>query len=304
MQIIRGLHNLTQHKDRAVTIGNFDGVHIAHQKIIIQLVEKSKLMGLSAVLVSFLPTPKNFFGHERTSLSSFRQKHQLLTNLGLDEHLLIRFNTGFHRLSAKDFVQQILVAKLGMKYCLVGDDFHFGRGRQGDFTLLNRLSKKHGFIVENTQSVLCNQRRVSSSAIRKLLAEGRMGDSAQMLGREFSIWGRVIRGQQKGKTIGFPTLNISIKQNISPVLGVFSVQVEIGKMHYYGVCNVGTRPTVGGKKILLEVFLFNFGKTVYGQCVKVVFKHKIRDEQKFASLDRLKSQIQKDVKSAQHYFYD
>ncbi len=302
MQLIRGLHNLKKQAGSVVTIGNFDGVHVGHEKIISRLVESAKVLGLPSVLISFAPTPQCFFGREQATLSNFKEKHRLLARLGVDEHLLIRFNQDFSELKAKDFIQQVLLDKLNMKHCLIGDDFRFGRGRQGDLKLLQNLSSANDFSVENTQSVLCNDCRASSSEIRTLLTQGDLGDAAQMLGREFSINGKIIHGQKKGRTIGFPTINIPIKRKISPVLGVFATMVEIDGVVYQGVCNIGNRPTVNGTKTLLEVFLFDFDRDVYGLEAKVVFKHKIREEEKFDNFEALKQQISLDTQQAKAYF--
>ena len=302
MQLIRGLHNLKKHSGSVVTIGNFDGVHVGHKKIISRLVETAKALNLPSVLISFAPTPQCFFGREQATLSNFKEKHQLLSRLGVDKHLLIYFNQSFSELEAKDFIQQVLLDKLNMKHCLIGDDFRFGRGRQGDLKLLQSLSSTNDFSVENTQSVLCNDCRASSSEIRTLLTQGDLGDAAQMLGREFSINGKIIHGQKKGRTIGFPTINIPIKRKISPVLGVFATTVEIDGVVYQGVCNIGNRPTVNGTKILLEVFLFDFDRDAYGLEAKVIFKHKIRDEEKFDNFEALKQQIELDTQQAKAYF--
>jgi len=302
MQLIRGLHNLKEHSGSVVTIGNFDGVHVGHEKIISRLTASAKKLGLPSVLISFAPTPQCFFGREQATLSNFKEKHCLLSQLGVDAHLLIHFNQAFSELEAKDFIQQVLLDKLNMKHCLIGDDFHFGKNRQGDLALLQSLSKANGFSVENTQSVLCNDCRASSSEIRTLLSQGSLDEAAQMLGREFSISGKVIHGQQKGRTIGFPTINIPIKRKISPVLGVFATTVEINGVIFQGVCNIGNRPTINGTKTLLEVFLFDFDRDVYGLEAKVVFKHKIRDEEKFDSFETLKQQIELDTQQAKAYF--
>ncbi len=302
MQLIRGLHNLKKHSGSVVTIGNFDGVHVGHEKIILRLVESAKALGLPSVLVSFSPTPQCFFGREQATLSNFKEKHRLLARLGVDKHLLIYFNQTFSELEAKDFIQQVLLDKLNMKHCLIGDDFRFGKNRQGDLKLLQNLSKSKDFSVENTQSILCNDCRASSSEIRTLLTRGDLDAATQMLGREFSISGKIIHGQQKGRTIDFPTINIPIKRKISPVLGVFATTVEIQGVVFQGVCNIGNRPTVNGKKILLEVFLFDFDRDVYGVEVKVVFKHKIRDEERFDSFEALKQQIELDTQQAKAFF--
>ena len=302
MQFIRGLHNLKNHAGSVVTIGNFDGVHVGHEKIILRLVESAKALGLPSVLISFSPTPQCFFGREQATLSNFKEKHQLLDRLGVDKHLLIYFNQTLSELKAKDFIQQVLLDKLNMKHCLIGDDFRFGKKRQGDLGLLQSLSKTKGFSVENTQSVLCNDCRASSSEIRTLLAHGDLAAVTQMLGREFSISGKIIHGQQKGRTIGFPTINIPIKRKISPVLGVFATTVEVQGSVFQGVCNIGNRPTINGEEILLEVFLFDFDRDVYWFEAKVVFKHKIRDEEKFDSFKALKQQIELDTQQAKAFF--
>ncbi|WP_190600428.1 bifunctional riboflavin kinase/FAD synthetase [Candidatus Vesicomyidisocius sp. SY067_SCS001] len=298
MKIIRGLKNLKPHLGSVVTIGNFDGVHIGHQKIIKTLVNKAQIMNLPSVLVSFSPTPQHFFGHEQATLSSFKQKHALLTSLGVDEHLLINFNTSFSQLTANTFIHKILLDKLKVKLCLVGDDFRFGSNQTGDFSLLQTFN----FEVEKTPTVLYNLNRVSSSKIRQSLKKGNFYLANQLLGRKFSISGKIIPCQKQGRTIGFPTINIPIKRKISPLLGIFAVNVELNNKIYNGVCNLGKRPTVGGETVLLEVFLFDFNKQVYGEYTKVIFKYKIRDEQKFDSFLALKEQIKLDVKNAKFFF--
>ncbi|BAF61155.1 bifunctional riboflavin kinase/FAD synthetase [Candidatus Vesicomyidisocius calyptogenae] len=298
MKIIRGLQNLKPHLGSVVTIGNFDGVHIGHQKIIKTLVNKAQIMNLPSVIVSFSPTPQHFFGHAQATLSSFKQKHALLTSLGVDEHLLINFNASFSQLTANTFIHEILLDKLKVKLCLVGDDFRFGSNQTGDFSLLQTFN----FEVEKTPTVLYNLDRVSSSKIRQSLKKGNFYLANQLLGRKFSISGKIIHCQKQGRTIGFPTINIPIKRKISPLLGIFAVNVELNGKIYNGVCNLGKRPTVGGETILLEVFLFDFNKQVYGEYTKVIFKYKIRDEQKFNSFLALKEQIKLDVKNAKFFF--
>ncbi|ABL01820.1 FMN adenylyltransferase / riboflavin kinase [Candidatus Ruthia magnifica str. Cm (Calyptogena magnifica)] len=298
MKLIRGLQNLKSHFGSVVTIGNFDGVHIGHQKIIKTLVKKAQIMNLPSVLISFSPTPQHFFGHMQATLSSFKQKHALLTNLGLEEYLLINFNTPFSQLSADAFIQQILLKKLNIKHCIVGDDFRFGANRTGDFSLLQTFD----FEVEKTPTVLHNFHRVSSSKIRQSLKKGDFNLANQLLGREFSISGKIIHGQKQGRAIDFPTINILIKRKISPLLGVFAVNVELNGKIYNGVCNLGKRPTIGGEIILLEAFLFDFNSQIYGENAKTVFKYKIRDEQKFDSFSALKRQIKSDVKDAKNFF--
>lgn len=303
MNLIRGLHNLKPQQGTVVTIGNFDGVHTGHQKIIAHLIEKSKEMGLPSVLISFIPTPHSFFNRPQASLSSFKEKHHLLSELGLDTHLIIHFNPDFAALTAPDFVQKILLDKLNIKHCLIGDDFRFGKNRTGDFALLQNLAKTHHFTVEKIPSILCdNHHRISSSNIRTYLNQGKLHLATQMLGREFSITGKIIHGLKNGRKIGFPTINLPIKRKISPIHGIFAVTVEIEGKTHRGVCNIGNRPIIGGKKTLLEVFLFDFNRTIYGLKAKTTFKHKIRDEVNFDDFETLKQQIKCDVDSAKNYF--
>ncbi|WPE16490.1 bifunctional riboflavin kinase/FAD synthetase [Candidatus Thioglobus autotrophicus] len=302
MNIIRGLHNLTNLSGSVVTIGNFDGVHIGHQQIISRLVAQAKILNLPSVLISFSPTPQSFFGRDQALLTSFKQKQLLLEKLGLDTHLIITFNQPFSKLSADDFIQKILLEKLGMKFCLIGDDFRFGSGRTGNFKLLQSFAQQYAFEVESTPSVLCYSQRASSTKIRTFLAQGALPQASQMLGRDFAICGKIIHGKQLGRTIDFPTINIPIKRNISPVLGVFAVQVQLLGKTFNGVCNIGKRPTVNGENILLEVFLFNFKKTVYGEFANVIFKQQIREEQKFDSFEQLKEQIKLDTEIAKDFF--
>lgn len=302
MQLIRGLKNLTKHSGSVVTIGNFDGVHMGHQKIISELVSKANFLNLPSILISFAPTPQCFFGQARATLTNFKEKHALLSQSGLDKHLIIHFNQDFSQLSAETFIKKILLDQLNVKHCLVGDDFRFGKKRQGDFKLLCKYGKIHNFSVQDTPSVMQDNERVSSSKIRSLLQQGKFDQAQRMLGRAFSISGKIIHGQKKGRTIGFPTINIPIKREISPVLGVFAVTVKIQNDIYQGVCNIGKRPTVNGQNTLLEVFIFNFDQQVYDQQAQVIFKKKIRNEKKFDSFEQLKQQIDQDVLDAKLYF--
>ncbi len=302
MEIIRGLHNLSRLEGCVVTIGNFDGVHLGHQKIILRALEKSKLLKVPLLVISFHPTPQAFFNRPKPSISSFREKHLMLEKIGVNKHLIINFNRRFSEITAEDFVEKILVTKLNIKYLLIGDDFRFGKDRMGDLKMLERFSKKYFFGVENTHSILYSQKRISSSKIRSLLDKGGLSEAANLLGREFSIEGRIAHGNKKGRTINFPTINIPIRRRLSPILGVFAVIVEIEKQRYYGVCNLGKRPTIGGERTLLEVYIFDFAKDVYGKNAKVTFKHKVRDEEKFDSFAELKKQIEIDTKKVKDFF--
>ena len=304
MELIRGLHNLKKLPGCVLTVGNFDGVHIGHQEILKSLVKKAKKQGVCSLVISFSVTPQTFFGRPQARISSFKEKHLLLQSLGVDKHLLIRFNKAFSEISATDFINKILIEKINMRHCFVGDDFRFGSRREGDYSMLKKASINNDFTVQKIGDISINGRRVSSTEIRKTLTDGNFEAAEAFLGRPFSISGRVANGDQLGRTIGFPTANISIKRKLSPVLGVYSVLIEHNSKMYAGVCNVGKRPTLGGTKTLLEVFIFDFNQEIYGDPVKVVFKQKCRDEIKFSSIEELKKQIQKDVEKSRLFFSD
>ena len=304
MELIRGLHNLKKLPGCVLTVGNFDGVHIGHQEILKSLVKKAKKQGVCSLVISFSVTPQTFFGRPQARISSFKEKHLLLQSLGVDKHLLIRFNKAFSEISATDFINKILIEKINMRHCFVGDDFRFGSRREGDYSMLKKASINNDFTVQKIGDISINGRRVSSTEIRKTLTDGNFEAAEAFLGRPFSISGRVANGDQLGRTIGFPTANISIKRKLSPVLGVYSVLIEHNSKMYAGVCNVGKRPTLGGTKTLLEVFIFDFNQEIYGDPVKVVFKQKCRDEIKFGSIEELKKQIQKDVEKSRLFFSD
>jgi riboflavin kinase / FMN adenylyltransferase len=303
MELIRGLHNLKIQPGCILTIGNFDGIHLGHQEILKRLVSKSKKMGLPSLVVSFSVTPETFFGRPKARLSSFRDKHLFLKSMGVNKHLLIRFNKDFSELSAPYFINQILVEKIGVKHLFIGDDFRFGKDRLGDFSMLKAASHENNYTIEKLNSVLLDSQRVSSSAIRNFLTNGNFDRAEKFLGRPFSISGKVAHGDKLGRTIGFPTANISIHRKLSPVLGVYSVLIKLKSQIYSGVCNVGKRPTLGGSKTLLEVFIFDFDEVIYGEHVTVIFKQKCREEKKFESFDELKKQIKKDVEKSRLFFH-
>jgi len=260
MELIRGLHNLKRQSGCVLTIGNFDGVHLGHQEILKKLVSTAKNKGLPSLVISFSVTPESFFGRTKARLSSFRDKHLFLESLGVEKHLLIRFNKTFSEISAESFINETLVKKIGVKHCFIGDDFRFGKGRLGDFSMLQAMSFEKGYLVDKIDGINHSGQRISSSAIRKLLSEGDFKKTEIYLGRPFSISGKVAHGEKMGRTIGFPTANISIRRELSPVLGVYSVIIKINDTMYSGVCNIGKRPTIGGTKVLLEVFILTLIK--------------------------------------------
>ncbi|MEZ9196462.1 bifunctional riboflavin kinase/FAD synthetase [Shewanella sp. 10N.286.54.B9] len=302
MELIRGIHNiLPQHHGCVLTIGNFDGVHRGHAEVINRLVDKAKHLDLPAVVMTFEPQPQEFFRGDNAParLSLLRDKVMLLDELSIDRMLCINFNKKFADYTAEDFVEQLLVKALGVKYLVVGDDFCFGKQRQGNFDMLRKAGEKFGFAVVSTQSFVLGDTRVSSTEVRRLLAEGNMEQARRLLGHPFILSGKVAHGQKIGRTIGFPTANIALKRKVTPVRGVFAVKLYWDNSDIYeGVANVGFRPTVNGQVCQLEVHLFDFDGDLYGKTVEVELVAKIRDEQPFGSLDALKKQIKNDADKA------
>lgn len=302
MQLIRGIHNIRpEHRGCVLTIGNFDGVHLGHQAVLAQVKTQALARGVPATVMTFEPQPQELFqpAQAPARLTNFREKHMALRAQGIDRHIVIEFNRKFANLPAREFIEQVLVAKLGVQFLVVGDDFRFGHGREGDFAMLQRAGAELGFEVVDTQSYRQQQQRVSSTAIRQCLLDGDFTQAAAMLGRPYAFEGRVVHGEKKGRTIGFPTANIQLKRLHSPLQGVFAVQVQTkdGKMHA-GVANIGRRPTLNGEQVQLEVHLFDFAGDLYGQQLLVVPTHFIRAEQKFASFAQLQQQIAADAERA------
>ncbi len=307
MRLIRGLTHLEPLQHGCVlTIGNFDGVHLGHRAVIEKLAEQGQLLKLPVVVMSFEPQPLEYFlaSNVPPRLTRLREKVIQFASLPIDNVLILRFNRQFADYDAEDFISQVLVQKLNVKLLVVGDDFHFGKTRRGNFALLREYGKRFGFRVENTQSFQVQGHRVSSTLIRDALGEGQLKLVEKWLGRSYSICGRVVHGNKLGREIGFPTANIQLRRKNTPLSGVFAVTMTgINQQKITGVANVGTRPTLNGDaKVVLEVHLFDFKKEIYGHYVEIHFKHKIRDEIRFESLAELKRQIAQDVIAAQHFF--
>ena len=306
MELVRYLHNLKErHRGCVVTIGNFDGVHLGHQAVIRQLNGLAVKLDLPAVVMIFEPQPLEFFspGKAPPRLSSFREKVVWLREHGIDRVICLHFHRALAELSARDFVQRLLVGQIGAKYVIVGDDFRFGKGRTGDLTLLQDMGRDLGFDAVSTETLMGNGERVSSSHIRALLAQGEMDIAGKLLGRPYSMIGRVIHGDKRGRHLGFPTANIAIKRSKPPMLGVYAVQVEgLHEVVYNGVANIGTRPVFQGKQVLLEVHMLDFDGEIYGKHLQVNFLKRLRSEQKFDSIELLTDQIGEDVRDARSFF--
>lgn len=306
MELVRGLHNLRpEHRGCAATIGSFDGLHLGHQAVLAQLAEQGRERGLPVTLVTFEPQPREYFTPQSAPprLTRFREKLEVLQHCQVDRVVCLRFNNYLAGLTADDFIQRILLDGLAVKYLVVGDDFRFGKQRTGNFALLEQAGSTHGFPVAKMQTFNVDARRVSSTRIRAALQVGDLAGAEALLGRPFWMSGRVAHGDKRGRTIGFPTANIFLHRAAVPVDGVFAVEMRgIDDKPIPGVANVGTRPTVGGTRALLEVHLFDFDRDIYGRHVQVSFLKKLRAEYKFESFQRLKQQIQLDAAQAREFF--
>ncbi|WP_026180364.1 bifunctional riboflavin kinase/FAD synthetase [Hahella ganghwensis] len=308
MKLIRGIHNLHSFTDGCVaTIGNFDGVHYGHQVIIRQLQAKAKALKLPAVVMVFEPQPREFFDEDKAParLMRFREKLEAIAALDVEVLLCLQFNRRLRHLAAQQFVDQVLVDGLHVRHLVVGDDFRFGCDRAGDFELLQASGRKNGFSVDHTATVEVGGARVSSTRIRKLLADGRFDKAEELLGYRYSISGRVLHGRKLGRQLNVPTANVNLGRRRSALKGVYVVDVRMASGEVWpGVANVGYRPTVDGgdPKPNLEVHLLDFDQDLYGQRLKVEFLEKLRDEQRFADLNELKTRIHQDIDQARQFF--
>lgn len=306
MELIRGIHNLhVRHRGCVATIGNFDGVHLGHQAVLGQLAEKGAELHLPTTVITFEPQPQEYFSHGEIPprLTRFREKIKALRRYSVDRVLCLPFNRALAEMEAEAFIRRVLVDGLGIRYLVVGDDFCFGKGRSGDFTMLQQAGAAHGFEVVNMHTFEIDGGRVSSTRIREALQAGNLSLAEQLLGRPYRMCGRVAHGDKLGRTIGFPTANIFLHRKKTPVDGVFAVEMfGIEGEPVAGVANVGTRPTVDGTRSLLEVHLFDFSAEIYGRYVHVDFLHRIREERRFDSFDALKKQILRDADEARAFF--
>ncbi len=289
-----------------LTIGNFDGVHLGHQALLRLLTNKARALGLPAVVLTFEPHPREFFAPQKAParLASLREKLVLLAAAGVDMTRIVRFNARFSALTAEQFIDRVLVDSLQVRHLIIGDDFCFGAGRKGDFAMLQAAGERKGFVVEAMPTHAFAGERVSSSAVREALAQGDLDGAARLLGRPYSIAGRVVHGEKVGRAIGFPTANIHLKGRHPPLSGIYTVEVEgLAPEPVPGVASVGVRPTVDDSgRPTLEVHLFDWSADCYGAHLRVHFLRKQRDEEKYDSLDALSAQIALDVQDARDWF--
>jgi riboflavin kinase/FMN adenylyltransferase len=306
MEVIRGLLNVREkHRGAIVTIGNFDGVHKGHQAILKEVRARADKLKVPAMLICFEPQPKEFFDlyDAPARLTRFREKVDLLSDQGIDYVYCVKFDEKARTMTAVEFVR-ILVEEIEISALFVGDDFRFGFDRSGDFEYLQDIGKTHHFDVINMYTISHDNERVSSTRIRECLAQGDFKLAESLLGYAYYISGKVIYGRQIGRTLGVPTANIQLNRYVAPITGVFAVEMLLDGQAFPGVANVGVRPTIDNHtlKPILEVHLFDFSEDIYGETAKVVFRHKIRDEKKFAGIDALKAAIMNDIEDAKTFF--
>jgi riboflavin kinase/FMN adenylyltransferase len=302
MELIRGIHNLRErHRGCVATIGNYDGVHRGHQHMIAAVRAKASELGVPAVVITFEPTPREFFeGPAAPSrLTRLREKLEALALYGVDRVVVLRFDRRMQGMNADEFVDRLLVRGLGVRHMVVGHDFHFARRREGNIETLHAAGAAHGFTVEEVGQFLLEGERVSSSLVREALNRGDLDRATRLLGRPYRMAGRVRLGKKLGRTLGYPTANLALQRKVVPLWGIFAVRVTgAGLVDHPAVSSLGTRPTVNGTDPLLEVHLFDFDGSLYGQYLDVDFVARLRDERKFESLDALVEQMHRDAAAA------
>lgn len=299
MRIFRNVDEITEKlPSPVVTIGNFDGVHLGHREIFRRVKrEAARLGGVSAV-ISFIPHPLKVLGlrKELRLISTYAEKELLIEASGIDYLLTIPFTAEFAAISAESFVRDVLVGRIGIRKLIIGNDYAFGRGREGDVAMLRRLGEELGFEVEALEQIACNGIIYSSTAVRRMIAEGNVRDVVRFIGRHFSVGGRVVHGRHRGKGLGFPTANLETEKELIPKAGVYAVKVKIDDVIHDGACNIGDNPTFGNERETIEVFIFDFEGDIYGREVRVYFVDRVRDEQRFPDPEALREAIAGDVR--------
>ena len=300
MIVYKNLSIKKNHKDSVVAIGNFDGLHVGHKKVLKEAKQKAKKNNLKFGLITFEPAPTMFFNKliKNHRIYSLNQKIYFLKKMKLDFVIIINFNKNFSNLSAERFIEKILFKKIKSKYIFVSRNFKFGKKRVGNVITLKNFEKKYFYKTIITPPHKKGKKIVSSSLIRKNIYQGRVKDAERLLGRTWSIEGEVVKGAQRGRKIGFPTCNIRLNTYIMPKLGVYSVWVQIDNLKKRGIANIGYRPTFSGKSLLLEVHIFGIKRNLYKKILKISFIKFIRAEKKFENINQLKVQIKKDIISA------
>ena len=304
MRLVRHLTDLPHeglNTGSVMTIGAFDGIHLGHQQLLQRVVGRARSERRLAVVMSFEPMPGEFFSSSTppARLMRFREKFDALEEHGIELFYCPRFSAAMRTISAAEFIRRVLVQGLNVHHLVIGDDFRFARNREGTTRELLRAGRALKFNVEQVPSIRSGNTRISSTAIRDALAGGRLARASELLGRPYRMSGRVIRGRQVGKSLGFATANVDLRRRQSPVMGIFAVRVHgVADAPVRGVASVGTRPTFDLTKPLLEVHLFDFDRDIYGHYIHVDFIAHLRDEERFESVDELVAQMRRDAENA------
>ena len=300
MKIFKSTTISNNYKNSVIAIGNFDGIHIGHKKVLSAAYKKAKKLKKKFGLLTFEPVPVMFFNKKILNhrLDILPQKISSLKKEKLDFVIIQKFNKKFSKLSYIDFIHKILFNKIKCKYLYVSKNFKFGKKREGNVSKLKKFEKKFSYKTIVTSPLTKKKKTISSTIIRKLLQRGKIKKANNLLNRKWEIIGKVIKGSQRGRKIGFPTCNILLKQYVIPKFGVYAVNVKINNISKKGIANVGYRPTFNGKKLLLEVNIFGIKKNLYNKNINVIFNKFIRSEKKFNNIIELKNQIRKDIKQA------
>jgi riboflavin kinase/FMN adenylyltransferase len=309
MYLIRGIGNIETfnkkfpNQSMSGTIGNFDGLHLGHQAILNQLKDKARESSSASLVFFTEPHASEYFASKDKNSSAppricpWREKVKLLKNFGIDFAFFLQFNKSLKTMTPQSFLDDVL-AQLNLKHLIIGDDFRFGAERAGDFQLLKNWGKSNGTQVIANKTVSRDGLRISSTRIREALLQSKFELAAQLLGRPYTFSGKVVYGKQLGRTIGVPTANLWIPKQRLPIAGVYAVKCSLAGESFNGIANMGIRPTVDGSKPVLEIHIFNFSESIYGQRLTVEFKNKLRDEKKFDNIDLLKEQILQDISQA------
>jgi len=289
-----------KHHNGVIAIGNFDGLHLGHQKVINEAKRKAKINKLPFGVMTFEPIPVMFFNQKLKNhrINSLEQKFLFLKKMKIDFLIIIKFNKNFSTLSAEKFIKKIIYEKTKSRYLYVSRNFKFGYKRQGNIKTLRKFEKLFDYKRVVTTSYKKKKRIISSTKIRQNISAGKIEEANKLLGRNWSIEGKVIKGQKRGRQIGFPTCNLKLKNYIIPKLGVYAVRVSNKNFNKNGIANIGYRPTFNGHSLLLETNIFGFNKNLYNKVINVSFKKFIRPEKKFKNLEHLKKQIKFDIKQA------
>ena len=306
MQLIRDIGQLPELSGSVVTDGMFDGVHLGHQRILQQVMEQAAHMQLPSVLLSYWPHPRQVLGGEdnRVSLlSTLQEKGRIVSSIGIDYMLVLPFSQEFSRMSHVDFVEQILIRSLKTRHLIVGYDHRFGRNREGDIRFLQESGKSAGFSLTEIGRQEVEEMAISSTRIRKALQEGEPEKASALLGRPYSMEGRVVKGYQRGRTLGFPTANLELPEaaKLIPANGVYISRCRVGHHWIPSMTNIGTRPTMGGSSQSIETHLLDFEADLYDTEVEVALLTRLRTEQKFSGPEELKGQLLKDEAASRKY---